>query len=110
VVLAELERRTMSTLRGEQLKMGREEAKAFVDRLYEKVAARWKERITDAPFMQKLRSGSLSPKALRLFFTNWGSFTIEINSLEAASYHKHIAFFRTRDLSFSHAGGVQSPS
>ncbi len=89
----------MSTLRGEQLKMGREEAKPFVDRLYEKVAGRWKERITDAPFMQQLRSGSLPPKAMRLFFKNWGSFTIEINSLEAASYHMHIAFFRKhRDL------------
>jgi len=96
----------MSTLSGEQLQMSRDEAKAFVDRLYEKVAGRWKERITDAPFMQQLapfmqqlRSGSLPPKALRLFFKNWGSFTIEINSLEAASYHKHIAFFRKhRDL------------
>src|SRR5262249_3067386 len=25
---------------------------------------------------------------------NWGAYTIEINTLEAASYHKHIHFFR----------------
>ena len=36
---------------------------------------------------------------LRVFFKNWGSNTIEINTLEAASYHKHIHFFRKhRDL------------
>lgn len=75
------------------------EAKAYVDEFYWKVAKRWQERVTDSPFMQKLRSGTLYEKALRLFFKNWGSFTIEINTLEAASYHKHIAFFRRhRDL------------
>lgn len=75
------------------------EAKAFVDGFYKKVAARWKERVTDAPFMQQLRSGTLPKNALRLFFKNWGAYTIEINTLEAASYHKHIAFFRKhRDL------------
>jgi pyrroloquinoline quinone (PQQ) biosynthesis protein C len=75
------------------------EATAFVEEHYRKVAARWKERVTDAPFMQKLRSGTLSRDALRLFFQNWGAFTIEINTLECASYHKHIAFFRRhRDL------------
>lgn len=75
------------------------EAKAYVDEFYRKVAKRWQERVTDAPFMQKLSSGTLSEKALRLFFKNWGSFTIEINTLETASYHKHIAFFRKhRDL------------
>jgi pyrroloquinoline quinone (PQQ) biosynthesis protein C len=75
------------------------EAKAFVDDFYKKVAARWKERITNAPFMEKLRAGTLPRSALRLFFKNWGAYTIEINTLEAASYHKHIAFFRKhRDL------------
>lgn len=75
------------------------EAKGYVDGFYKKVARRWKERVTDAPFMQRLRSGTLSRPALRLFFKNWGSYTIEINTLEAASYHKHIAFFRKhRDL------------
>ncbi len=80
-------------------KMTSADAKAFVDEFYKMVAKRWQERVTDSPFMRKLRSGTLSQKALQLFFRNWGSFTIEINTLEAASYHKHIAFFRKhRDL------------
>ncbi|HEY2986498.1 MAG TPA: iron-containing redox enzyme family protein [Candidatus Binatia bacterium] len=75
------------------------EARAFVDEHYKKVAQRWKERVTDAPFMQQLRSGKLPRETLRIFFKNWGAYTIEINTLEAASYHKHIAFFRKhRDL------------
>jgi len=49
--------------------------------------------------MAQLRTGTLPEKALKLFFKNWGSYTIEINTLEAASYHKHVAFFRKhRDL------------
>src|SRR5437870_4896866 len=75
------------------------EARAFVGAHYQKVAQRWQERVTDAPFMQKLRAGTLSRAALRIFFQNWGAFTIEINTLECASYHKHISFFRKhRDL------------
>jgi len=79
--------------------MNSAEAKAYVDDFYKKVAGRWKEKVTDSPFMEKLRTGTLAKEALRLFFKNWGSYTIEINTLEAASYHKHIAFFRKhRDL------------
>jgi pyrroloquinoline quinone (PQQ) biosynthesis protein C len=79
--------------------MSKNEAKGYVDSLYIKVARRWQERVTDSEFMQKLRAGTLPQKALCLFFKNWGSFTIEINTLEAASYHKHISFFRKhRDL------------
>src|SRR5207253_4536059 len=75
------------------------EAKVFVDNFYKKVAARWKERVTNGAFMEKLRAGTLPRAALRLFFKNWGAYTIEINTLEAASYHKHIHFFRKhRDL------------
>jgi len=75
------------------------DAKALVDEHYQKVAARWQERVTEGPFMQQLRSGKLPHRALKIFFKNWGSYTIEINTLEAASYHKHISFFRKhRDL------------
>ena len=75
------------------------EAKGLVDEHYKKVAARWTERVTHGAFMEKLRAGTLPPAALRLFFKNWGAYTIEINTVEAASYHKHIAFFRKhRDL------------
>src|SRR5262245_11130097 len=79
--------------------MNKSEAKAFVDEFYNKVAARWKERVTQGPFMKNLLAGTLPRSALRIFFKNWGSYTIEINTLEAASYHKHIHFFRKhRDL------------
>jgi predicted permease len=49
--------------------------------------------------MQELVSGRLPKKTFRIFFKNWAAYTIEINTLEAASYHKHIHFFRQhRDL------------
>ena len=76
-----------------------DQAGEYVNEHYRKVAARWRERVTDAPFMRQLRAGTLPMPALRTFFKNWGSYTIEINTVEAASYHKHISFFRKhRDL------------
>src|SRR5258705_8879927 len=79
--------------------MDEKNAKAYVDELYRKVRQRWKERVTEGQFMRELAVGRLSKDALRVFFRNWGSYTIEINTVEAASYHKHIAFFRKhRDL------------
>ncbi|HEX2386844.1 MAG TPA: hypothetical protein VHL99_09795, partial [Candidatus Binatia bacterium] len=71
-----------------------DDAGAFVREHYRKVAARWGARVTDSPFMQQLRAGTLPREKLRIFFQNWGSYTIEINTVEAASYHKHISFFR----------------
>ena len=75
----------------------------YVNEHYRKVAARWCSRVTDSPFMQQLRAGSLPLEVLRPFFKNWGSYTIEINTVEAASYHKHISFFH-RDLMARMAG------
>src|SRR5262245_9918932 len=71
-----------------------DDADQFVQEHYRKVAGRWRSRVTDSPFMQQLRAGKLSREQLRIFFQNWGSYTIEINTVEAASYHKHISFFR----------------
>ena len=80
-------------------KMSAADAEAYVDELYRKVAKRWEERVTRSPFMRELAAGRLSRKAFRVFFKNWAAYTIEINTLEAASYHKHIDFFRRhRDL------------
>jgi pyrroloquinoline quinone (PQQ) biosynthesis protein C len=80
-------------------KMSAADAEAYVDELYRKVAKRWEERVTRSPFMRELAAGRLSRKAFRVFFKNWAAYTIEINTLEAASYHKHIHFFRRhRDL------------
>jgi pyrroloquinoline quinone (PQQ) biosynthesis protein C len=70
------------------------EAKAFVDELNGKVRGRWEERVTQGAFMNELGEGRLSMAAIKLFFFNWGAFTVEINTLVAASYHKHIGFFK----------------
>jgi len=80
-------------------KMSAGDANAYVDELYWKVAKRWEERVTRSQFMKELTTGRLPKKTFRLFFKNWAAYTIEINTLEAASYHKHIHFFRQhRDL------------
>jgi len=79
--------------------MNSAEAKATVDDIYNRVAQRWQERVTRSPFMEQLRVGALPKAAFRMFYKNWGSYTIEINTLEAVTYHKHISFFRKhRDL------------
>jgi pyrroloquinoline quinone (PQQ) biosynthesis protein C len=82
-----------------EVQMSGAEAKAYVDEIYRKVAQRWQERVTTSRFMTALVAGKLPKEAFRIFYKNWGAYTIEINTLEAASYHKHIHFFRKhRDL------------
>src|SRR5919106_3963721 len=76
------------------VKMAPDEAKSFVEGLNKKVIQRWDERVTKGPFMSRLIEGELPMPALKLFFKNWGNFTVEINTLIAASYHKHIGFFK----------------
>jgi pyrroloquinoline quinone (PQQ) biosynthesis protein C len=76
------------------VRMSADEAKSFVDEINQKVIRRWDERITQGPFMRPFIEGRLPLPALRLFFKNWGNFTVEINTLIAASYHKHIGFFK----------------
>jgi pyrroloquinoline quinone (PQQ) biosynthesis protein C len=76
------------------VKMSADEAKSFVDEINQKVIRRWDERVTQGPFMRPFIEGRLPLPALRLFFKNWGNFTVEINTLIAASYHKHIGFFK----------------
>lgn len=81
------------------IKMSRNDAKSYVDEIYQQVANRWRQRVSSSQFMKGLVTGKLSKEAFRIFFKNWGAYTIEINTLEAASYHKHIHFFRKhRDL------------
>jgi len=81
------------------IKMSRDDAKSYVDGIYQQVANRWRQRVSSSQFMKALVTGKLSKEAFRIFFKNWGAYTIEINTLEAASYHKHIHFFRKhRDL------------
>jgi pyrroloquinoline quinone (PQQ) biosynthesis protein C len=76
------------------VKMNPAEAKAYVAALNGKVIRRWKERVTEGPFMSRFLEGKLPMPAIKLFFKNWGNFTVEINTLIAASYHKHIGFFK----------------
>jgi pyrroloquinoline quinone (PQQ) biosynthesis protein C len=76
------------------VKMSPDEAKIFVDGLNMKVLQRWEERVTRGSFMSQFIDGKLPLSAVRLFFKNWGNFTVEINTLIAASYHKHIGFFK----------------
>jgi pyrroloquinoline quinone (PQQ) biosynthesis protein C len=80
-------------------KVAPDEAKKTVDEVYRKVAERWEQRVNRAPFMMRLVEGKLPLKVLKTFFKNWGAYTIEINTLAACSYHKHLTFFKThRDL------------
>jgi pyrroloquinoline quinone (PQQ) biosynthesis protein C len=76
------------------VKMNSDDAKAFVAALNGKVIRRWEERVTKGPFMSRFIEGQLPIPAIKLFFKNWGNFTVEINTLIAASYHKHIGFFK----------------
>jgi len=80
-------------------KMSSEEAKRTVDELYCMVADRWEKKVNGTAFMMRLREGKLPTKALQVFFRNWGAYTIEVNTLVASSYHKHLTFFKkNRDL------------
>ena len=76
------------------VKMNSDDAKAFVAALNGTVIQRWEERVTKGPFMSRFIEGQLPIPAIKLFFKNWGNFTVEINTLIAASYHKHIGFFK----------------
>ena len=79
--------------------MSPSEAKATVDELYRKVADQWDKRVNATPFMRQLVDGKLPRTTLQVFFRNWGAYTIEVNTLVAATYHKHLTFFKKhRDL------------
>jgi len=71
-----------------------EEARNFVNQLNAQVLRRWDERVSQGAFMKRLTEGSLPLSAIQTFFRNWGNFTVEINTLIAASYHRHIGFFK----------------
>jgi pyrroloquinoline quinone (PQQ) biosynthesis protein C len=74
--------------------MSPDEAKAYISELNKKVIQRWQERVTHGSFMSQFVDGKLPLPAIKLFFKNWGNFTVEINTLVSVSYHKHIGFFK----------------
>jgi pyrroloquinoline quinone (PQQ) biosynthesis protein C len=76
------------------VKMSSADAKSYIDSVNRKVVQRWKERVTQGPFMSKFLEGTLPMSAIKLFFKNWGNFSVEINTLVSVSYHKHIGFFK----------------
>jgi len=76
------------------VKMSPDDAKVYIGNVNKKVVQRWKERVTDGPFMRPFLEGKLPMPAIKLFFKNWGNFTVEINTLVSVSYHKHIGFFK----------------
>ncbi len=80
-------------------KLSSEAAKAAVDNLYNEVAKRWGKVVTQGEFMASLAKGELPQEAIKLFFRNWGAYTIEINTIVASTYQKHLSFFKKhRDL------------
>jgi hypothetical protein len=70
------------------------DARAEVDRLYELVRERWEARVSRGEFMTLLGRGELPLDAVRVFFRNFGAWTIEVNTLVAATYQRHLPFFR----------------
>ena len=76
------------------VKMSSAHAKTYIDAVNQKVVQRWRERVTEGPFMKKFLEGALPLPSIKLFFKNWGNFTVEINTLVAVSYHKHIGFLK----------------
>ena len=76
------------------VKMAPDEAKNYVNSINKKVSQRWDERVTKGAFMSQFLEGKLPLASIKLFFKNWGNFTVEINTLVACSYHKHIGFFK----------------
>jgi pyrroloquinoline quinone (PQQ) biosynthesis protein C len=74
-------------------KMTAQEARAYVDYLYERMYEHWKVKIQAGPFMTQLREGKLPMPVIRQFFKNWGRFSLEVNALNAVSYYTHMPFF-----------------
>lgn len=75
------------------VKMAPEEAKAYVDHLYSDMYEHWKTKIPGSPFMTQLSEGKLPMPVIRQFFKNWGHFSMDVNALNALSYHTHLPFF-----------------
>lgn len=71
------------------------EAHAYVDGLYERVHARWERRVNQSEFMTLLNRGELPLDVVRIFYRNFGSFAIEINTVVGASYGRHLPFLRS---------------
>ena len=92
------------------VKMSSAHAKTYIDAVNQKVVQRWRERVTEGPFMKKFLEGALPLPSIKLFFKNWGNFTVEINTLVAVSYHKHIGFLKRHPDLMGPLGSTMSSS
>src|SRR5215207_10020927 len=77
-----------------QAPMSAADARARVDALYDRVHARWERRVNQSEFMTLLNRGELPLDVVRIFYRNFGSFAIEVNTIVGASYMRHLPFFR----------------
>jgi pyrroloquinoline quinone (PQQ) biosynthesis protein C len=75
-------------------RLPKEEAWAYTNDLHSLAWADWDRQVTNSKFMQELVAGRLSLEAIRLFWKNWAYYVFEINNLIAASYQRHIGFFK----------------
>jgi len=75
-------------------KMQSEEAKKYVDGIYERTYKKWDERVNNSWFMRELSTGKLPKEAIQLFWLNYYGFVSEINNIIASVYQKHQGFFK----------------
>lgn len=75
-------------------KMSAEEAKKYVDVLYENMHEHWERKINQGNFMNAITTGSLPMEGIRLFWQNWAYYVFEVNNIIASTYQRHIGFFK----------------
>ena len=86
------------------VKLSAQDAKTYVDTLNKKVLQRWQERVTDGLFMKKFLDGTLPLSSIKLFFKNWGNFTVEINTLVVGLLSQAYRFLETSPRSHGAIG------
>src|SRR5215470_13899047 len=74
-------------------KMSADEATAFTDDIVKKMYARWQKKIFQGDFMRDLTAGKLPLETLKLFWTHWYSYPVEINNFHLIIYQRHMGFF-----------------
>ncbi|HTM11174.1 MAG TPA: hypothetical protein VL754_22545 [Verrucomicrobiae bacterium] len=74
-------------------KMSADEATAFTDDIVKKMYARWQKKIFQGDFMRDLTAGRLPLETIKLFWTHWYSYPVEINNFHLIIYQRHMGFF-----------------
>jgi pyrroloquinoline quinone (PQQ) biosynthesis protein C len=74
-------------------KMSADEATAFTDDIIKKMYARWQKKIFQGDFMRDLTAGKLPLETIKLFWTHWYSYPVEINNFHLIIYQRHMGFF-----------------